>query len=159
MPGNYSVILTVDGKKYIQSLTVKMDPRIKTSFNELQQQHDISYRCYEERLRILKASGELQNLRTKIKHKLLQVTGNSLSTFQELDNEAASLQLTPKGSNEVSFENVNGSLATVFNILQEADEPATSQVLAASKKAEDSFMHIWDKWIRFSKKVQLTLAE
>src|ERR1043165_9595034 len=31
MPGKYSAVLTVDGKKYSQTFTVKMDPRIKTS--------------------------------------------------------------------------------------------------------------------------------
>jgi len=31
MPGKYIVKLTVDGKTYEQPLTVRMDPRIKTS--------------------------------------------------------------------------------------------------------------------------------
>ena len=30
LPGKYTVKLTVDGKSYVQSLTVKMDPRVKT---------------------------------------------------------------------------------------------------------------------------------
>ena len=35
MPGKYTVVLTVDGKKYTQPLTVEMDPRVKTSTADL----------------------------------------------------------------------------------------------------------------------------
>ena len=38
MPGEYKVVLTVDGQKYIQPLTVQMDPRVKTPVADLQKQ-------------------------------------------------------------------------------------------------------------------------
>jgi photosystem II stability/assembly factor-like uncharacterized protein len=44
LPGEYSVKLTVSGKSYTQSLTVKMDPRVKTSFPGLQQQFALAQR-------------------------------------------------------------------------------------------------------------------
>ena len=44
MPGEYSVKLTVDGKSYTQPLTVKMDPRVKTSLAGLQQQFALAQR-------------------------------------------------------------------------------------------------------------------
>src|SRR5205814_8864421 len=37
-PGDYTVTLTVDGKTFSQPLTVAMDPRIKTSANDRQEQ-------------------------------------------------------------------------------------------------------------------------
>ena len=46
MPGTYTARLTVDGKIYDQSFTVKMDPRVKTSAKDLQLQHDLSLSCY-----------------------------------------------------------------------------------------------------------------
>lgn len=46
MPGTYTAQLTVDGKIYDQSFTVKMDPRVKTSAKDLQLQHDLSLSCY-----------------------------------------------------------------------------------------------------------------
>ena len=42
MPGKYTVVLTVDGKKYTQSLRVQMDPRVKASMADLQKQFDLS---------------------------------------------------------------------------------------------------------------------
>jgi photosystem II stability/assembly factor-like uncharacterized protein len=44
LPGEYSVKLTVDGKSYMQPLTVKMDPRVKTPPAGLQQQFALAQR-------------------------------------------------------------------------------------------------------------------
>jgi hypothetical protein len=49
-PGNYTVVLTVDGKSFTQPLTVQMDPRVKTSDAELQEQFDLSWQLYQLRL-------------------------------------------------------------------------------------------------------------
>ncbi len=42
MPGAYKVRLTVDGEAFTQPLTVKMDPRVKATREELQKQFDLS---------------------------------------------------------------------------------------------------------------------
>jgi photosystem II stability/assembly factor-like uncharacterized protein len=58
MPGTYTAKLTVNGKSYLQSFAIKMDPRVKTSLKVLQQQHDLSLLCYNN---ILMATNALQN--------------------------------------------------------------------------------------------------
>jgi photosystem II stability/assembly factor-like uncharacterized protein len=42
VPDTYTVRLTVDGKPFTQPLTVRIDPRVKTTQNELRQQYEIS---------------------------------------------------------------------------------------------------------------------
>jgi hypothetical protein len=42
VPGEYNVILTAGGRSYTQRLTVKMDPRVKMSEKELQEQLTLS---------------------------------------------------------------------------------------------------------------------
>jgi len=42
VPGEYTVVLTVGGKSYTQPLTVKMDPRVKMSRAELEEQLTLS---------------------------------------------------------------------------------------------------------------------
>ena len=49
MPGDYTVVLTVNGKSYTQPLTVKMDPRVKISAAELQTQFELSRQLSEVR--------------------------------------------------------------------------------------------------------------
>jgi hypothetical protein len=51
LPGNYTVKLTMNGKTISQSFSVKMDPRVKTSNNELQKQFTLSMICYEGRIK------------------------------------------------------------------------------------------------------------
>jgi photosystem II stability/assembly factor-like uncharacterized protein len=46
-PGQYSARLTVDGKSYTQSFTVRMDPRVKTPAAALQQQYALSLALYD----------------------------------------------------------------------------------------------------------------
>ena len=50
VPGNYTVELTVDGRSFTQPLTVQMDPRVKTSAADLQEQFDLSWQLYQLRL-------------------------------------------------------------------------------------------------------------
>jgi hypothetical protein len=47
MPGNYTVRLTVDGRTSTQPLTLVMDPRVKTSREDLLLQFTESMKVYE----------------------------------------------------------------------------------------------------------------
>jgi photosystem II stability/assembly factor-like uncharacterized protein len=51
-PGDYTVTLTVNGKTFTQPLTVAMDPRVKASAADLQEQFDFSWRLYQLRLKL-----------------------------------------------------------------------------------------------------------
>src|SRR5438477_10703636 len=49
VPGEYTVVLTAGGKSYTQPLTVRMDPRVKMSQAELEQQLTLSQQLCEVR--------------------------------------------------------------------------------------------------------------
>ncbi len=159
MPGTYIAKLTADGKTYTQSFTVKMDPRVKTSVKDLQQQHDISLIVYRDRLQILNALNEVRDLRRKIKEKLPDATGAAITDLNLCDAQAAALEASPQVSKQQSFGRLNNSLASVFNILQESDMPATSQTIAVAKQAEQSFKTLWAQWLEVRKKIKACLGE
>jgi photosystem II stability/assembly factor-like uncharacterized protein len=52
IPGDYTVALTIDGKTFTQPLTVAMDPRVKASAADLQEQFDLSWQLYQLRLKL-----------------------------------------------------------------------------------------------------------
>jgi hypothetical protein len=52
VPGDYKVTLTVDDKTFTQPLKVAMDPRVKASAADLQEQFDLSWRLYQLRLKL-----------------------------------------------------------------------------------------------------------
>ncbi len=159
MPGTYIAKLTAEGKSYTQSFTVKMDPRVKTSVKDLQQQHDISLIVYRDRLQILNALNEVRDLRRKIKEKLPDATGAAITDLNLCDAQAAALEASPQVSKQQSFGRLNNSLASVFNILQESDMPATSQTIAVAKQAEQSFKTLWAQWLEVRKKIKACLGE
>jgi len=69
-PGNYTVVLTVNGKSFTQPLTVQMDPRVKTSAADLQEQFDLSWQLYQLRLTLApigKKSDDINEQLTKLK--------------------------------------------------------------------------------------------
>jgi photosystem II stability/assembly factor-like uncharacterized protein len=72
MPGEYTITLMVDGKTFSQPLTVTMDPRVKASAEDLQEQFDLSSQLYQMRLKLApvgKTFDDIAEQLTKLKAK------------------------------------------------------------------------------------------
>ena len=52
LAGNYTAKMTMNGKTYTQTFTIKQDPRVKTSPEKMKQIHDLSVICYEAKQKI-----------------------------------------------------------------------------------------------------------
>src|SRR5262249_20226942 len=77
LPGDYTVTLTIDGKRFGQPLTLAMDPRVKTSAAELQEQFDLSWRLYQLRGQLSPIGEKFDNLAeqlTKLKARAAERT-------------------------------------------------------------------------------------
>jgi hypothetical protein len=146
MPGNYIVRLTIDGKVHQQMVTIKMDPRVKTSMKDLQMQYDLSLQCYNGRKECMKIIEEIRFYRSQIKNQLTILSPSAIDELNKKDKEAASLESTPQGSQTESFTKVNGEFASIFNILQDSDTPPTTQTIAAFKEADAAFKELKKKW-------------
>lgn len=140
MPGNYTVRLTVNGKTQEQPLTVRMDPRVKTTQADLQLQHDLSSRCYWNRLNIKMVDAQASDLREQIMAKLPSLQTEAATTLSGFEQRLSALFETPKGSKRPGFIRLERRFDSVFGILQEADMPPTSQAIAAEKSSNDDFM-------------------
>jgi photosystem II stability/assembly factor-like uncharacterized protein len=116
MPATYTLKLTVNGQTYTQPLTLKMDPRVKTTTVQLQQIHDLSVICYEGRQKAQQAITKSEEMRKVARY-----------TEEGLKNVLAQ---------EAALKKVMGEFATLHNILHDTDMPATSQTIAAVKAAQ-----------------------
>ena len=67
MPGKYNVVLTVDGQRYTQPLTIEMDPRVKTSAADLQKQFELSKQVYDDLLVLQPVVDKAASALTKLK--------------------------------------------------------------------------------------------
>ncbi len=151
MPGNYTIKLTVNGKVYTQSLTVKMDPRIQTSPKDLQLQQDLSIICYEGKKQTSETLNKIESTRNQLRDLSTAKAGN-ITEINTLDTALAGFQKTPKGSADAGFDKLNNSFATLFGVLQGADMPPTTQTILAVKETQKSFENLKTRWNELNEK-------
>lgn len=155
MPGNYTIKLTANGYTHTQTLTVKMDPRVKTNAAALQQQHDLSLQCYANRQQVLQVLNELKQFHAQVNNLLPKAKTGLVSSLHALDEQATRLENAPRGSGVISLNETNEALRLVFSILQDTDMPPTAQAVMSVKKTQQMFIQTQMQWAKLKKKVIL----
>ncbi len=151
MPGEYKVILTVDGQKYIQPLTVQMDPRVKTPVADLQKQFDLSQQVYQDLLALQPVIERVTAARTQLKAKREKASPADVAKIDEASKELESLE---GGEGRRRWgnrppENLTGvrtSLLEMLTTLQEVDAAPTTQAAAAVPKLHESTASLLQQW-------------
>ena len=141
MPGNYTVILTVGGKKYEQELKLVMDPRVKASTQELGEQFRLSKEVYDQWLVLNAIADEVKSIRGQLTELRPRVSDPTLKAH--LDAFAEKLQgLAGAGGGgfgggggagagaRPTITSTTGRLRTLFNLIEEVDARPTPQVTA-----------------------------
>ena len=163
MPGIYNVRFTVDGKVFTQEIKIKMDPRVKTSFDDLYKQDELSMIAYKGRKKCMQALQEIRSYRAMLKGQMTNAPASVADALSKKDKEAAALENSPQGSpvaagglpqaqQDPSFGRLNGAFATLLNVLQETDMPPTTQTVAAVKEAQKQLNDLVKKWDQLKNK-------
>jgi photosystem II stability/assembly factor-like uncharacterized protein len=148
MPGEYIATLTVDGKSYKQTFTVRMDPRVKTGAFPLQQQFNLSMQCYNDRRLAMKELQEIRQHRTKLKELISKTSGTLATQLQEFDKQLAQWagagggRGRNGGEQEISFGGLSGEFGVILNNLQESDMPPTFQAVKAAQDAHEELQKL-----------------
>jgi photosystem II stability/assembly factor-like uncharacterized protein len=112
MPGRYTVTLTAGSARASQPLDVRMDPRVKTSIPDLEQQFTLSMQLY----------------------------GAIGRVFEKLPPRGGSTSPHPGGGDADPARKLHGDLLTAYDALQEVDAAPTTAlartVTELSKQAE-----------------------
>jgi hypothetical protein len=147
-PGNYTVVLTVDGKSFAQPLTVQMDPRVKTSAAELEEQFDLSWQLYQLRLTlgpVGKKFDDINEQLTKLKARAAErpdVT-EKLEAFVQALAQFGPPHPRP-GAPPSLF--VLESTERLFNEIQGADAAPTAAVKAAVADVREKVGPLMQAW-------------
>ncbi|HYX27651.1 MAG TPA: hypothetical protein VE863_03720, partial [Pyrinomonadaceae bacterium] len=145
MPGDYKVVLTVNGKSYAQPLHLVIDPRVKTSTADLQRQFDASMKMYQERLALDSISEDARRIRGQLTELRAKVTDATLKSH--VDALAEKIQGVAGGgggrfgggggggagggASRMTASSVSGRASTLFGLIEEADVAPTTQIMAA----------------------------
>lgn len=147
MPGKYEAVLTVDGQKYTQTFSIKMDPRVTTSLQDLQKQHDLSLRCYRNKIKCMEMEEELNKLR--VQHLRAKVNEQELDKIFRflIDRSNSNDKTNLKELKEADFHSVMNSFTTLLEMMQQSDRPITTQVekeFVETEKKMEVLVSTWD---------------
>ncbi|HKV65577.1 MAG TPA: hypothetical protein VJN66_04270, partial [Rhodanobacteraceae bacterium] len=148
MPGNYTVKLTVNGKTYTQPLVVRMDPRVKTSTADLQQQFDKSMQAYQEAMSASRALGQVRDMEKQI---AARKSSDKLAAYEKQlealsGRKAGSLFEFFFHRGPPTFGSIGGDLQMLMVRMQGADQAPTAADLAALDKTGAELKSLMDRW-------------
>ncbi|HYW70484.1 MAG TPA: hypothetical protein VE961_05590, partial [Pyrinomonadaceae bacterium] len=128
VPGNYDLVLTVDGQKFRQSLSVALDPRVHVNPGDLEAQLQVALMIDDWMNTSYRAYNDLAGLRTALAE-ALKIANNdgARASLQTSDKLLAELQ---EGTPEApGFGAVNRDVTRFVSMIQSGDaRPARSIV-------------------------------
>ena len=155
MPGEYTVVLTAGGKSYTRPLTLKMDPRLKTTTAALAEQFRLSYQIYQDAQQFGPALEAIDGLREQLADRKKKATaGSSVATAidafsHRLDEIAGGGRPPLPGvpmTQPMSLATVGGRLGQLFDALQEVDAAPTAQMVAAVAELHGKVQPLMNNW-------------
>jgi len=157
MPAKYKVVLTANGQKHSQDLTIVMDPRVKTPMPGLEQQFALSQQVYEDLQKLQPINDQVEQLRAQIKAQRAKSPSPAdtakLDAFsQKLDAFTGAEGRRRRGIPLSStLSSVRGSLLEVFSVLQSADVAPTPQATQAVTTLSQSTQALLKQWEEIQK--------
>jgi photosystem II stability/assembly factor-like uncharacterized protein len=140
VPGNYEVVLTVDGKTYRQPLIVTLDPRVRVAPGDLEAQLNLARMIDAWMNASYHSYNEVSALRASLAAAQKALAGNSQAkevsgAVQVLDKELGEIQ---DGTNAApGFGSVNRDVARFVTMIQSGDlRPAKSIIENAAPSCE-----------------------
>ena len=143
-PGVYTARLTAGTAEMVQSFYVLMDPRVKTSTDDLQRQYELSTQCRDQRKNMILASEALDRLQLQIKKLLPQVNDTMAAELKQISKKLAGLQ-DGSGKDE-TLSGIAASAEALLGILQGADVKPTEACEQAVKQLPVRFEQLGMRW-------------
>jgi hypothetical protein len=134
LPGEYTVKLTANGKTLSEPLKVVMDPRVKASTQELEQQFTMAKRMYDDLMKATAAMHEISVLREQLKARSGQpAVGQAGPTIDSKLDAIAGPEHAGRGpgrgpAGPATLGSVRTQLARLMHSIEAADvAPTTAQ--------------------------------
>jgi hypothetical protein len=148
VPGDYSVVLTAGGKSFSQSLTVKLDPRLKASSADLAKQFELSKALYDTRAALLPIGKSFESLvaevakaKEKAADKAVQEKVEALNL--KLQEFADPIRVRTGQSLELA---VLSKVTKLFSDVQEVDAAPTAATEVAAVEIQRDAKSVIERW-------------
>jgi len=140
LPGSYQVRLTVDGKTYTQPFKLTMDPRVKTTPQDMEKQFSLE----------LKLTQALQQANQTVEDIHAAAQAGKISADDEKKLAGARRrrgEAEPQGGpQQPAFAQVIGNLAQLIVTIDSADAAPTTQAAQAAEKTLAQTQALLKQW-------------
>ena len=161
LPGKYTIKLTVEGKTYTQPLEIRMDPRVKTSQQDLPRLFDLQRKIADALHRNYVAIQQVRSLRSQLKAITAAKPNSDIAkAASNLEGKAGKLEgdtggygthylTSPEGR---SLARLNSGLSTLVSALEGADAAPTTQQEATFKEVDQALTEQLSAWDQIKSK-------
>jgi photosystem II stability/assembly factor-like uncharacterized protein len=155
LPGKYTIKLIAAGQTYSQPLEIRMDPRVKTSPEDLRRQFDLDRKIADALHRDFEALQQVRNLRKQLKSLSEKKPAPEIAKMiADLESKAAALEgdeggygtrflSTPEGR---SLARLNTGYSAVLSALDSADAAPTTQQSAMAGELDKALAEQLAAW-------------
>jgi photosystem II stability/assembly factor-like uncharacterized protein len=165
LPGNYIVKLTANGKSSTQPLTIKMDPRVKSTEGELVRQFELSSRLAAKLGEVSTALQQTNALRKQIEARKKEASGNA-EVQQAMETMEKKIEVALEPDSDADFmlfglavpskeheplPKVAAALTGLLIIVESADTAPTKDATTASEKWMASCEETLRRWMELKK--------
>jgi hypothetical protein len=144
LPGTYQVRLTAGGKTLTQSIVITMDPRVKVSPADLQQQFALEMKIYAA---LQQANQALTEIREIFKAgNVNEATAAKASAIAGIPRPGAAQSDQQSPSTTPTLTRLTGVLARLLNVVDSADAAPTTQATKAANDAIAQLQRLLTQW-------------
>jgi photosystem II stability/assembly factor-like uncharacterized protein len=165
VPGNYTVKLTANGKSSTQPLTIKLDPRVKTSQDVLARQFGLASKLAARLGEVSVALQQVGDLRKKIDARKKEIGGKAelLAPLQELEKKVESavepdsdadfmlFGLAAPDTEHEPLPKVVSALTGLLIIVDSSDVGPAADASAASVRWDEAAQETLARWAALQK--------
>jgi len=156
VPGTYTVRLTVDGKTSSAPLTVKMDPRVKTTAADLQKKLQAETKLASIMTESAQALLQGASIRAQLEKVSTQANPSTKDAVAAFEKKLTALLGAPGGlfappSAEVTLARLNGQASTLYQQVWQVDAAPTVSQMEALAATEHDSTDVLKRWSEFKK--------
>jgi photosystem II stability/assembly factor-like uncharacterized protein len=151
LPGQYAVRLTVNGQTFTAPLTVKMDPRVKTSREGLVEMFQLQSRLASMMTHSTEDVTQARSAHEQLQKLAGQASGPLADAISTLHKKVSALLgggggfFAPASPNP-TLSRTNGEAATLYAEIGRADATPTPAQTSAVAKTEKTFAAVSSQW-------------
>ncbi|HKV26436.1 MAG TPA: hypothetical protein VJN93_17705 [Candidatus Acidoferrum sp.] len=151
LPGQYTVRLTVNGKSYTEPLTVKMDPRVKTTREGLVQMFELQRRMAAVISKSTEDVTQARSAHEQLEKLVPQATGTLADAISALDKKISGLLGAGGGffappSPKPTLSRANGEASALYDEVARADAAPTAAQASAGAATDKEFATLSKEW-------------